>query len=451
MDFHTFKHTNKEFYSAEDIKKAHNEFFVGCRSLRKSIDKHNIPPREYLYMKDKKIYDETYRLAALYISKKYYEEKIVDYKKPDKKKERLEKRQIKDEDIEDEPEEIYLEDYEKFKDDDGKIMEIKMIGKKNIDDIYLKVYDIGKGFDLQRINDTIIEKTSDYEYDIHYKYFKDSNTTRKIMYLTYQGFVKLIFSNRSNYSIHLQSMIIKNLFTLKFGDDNSKQELIANMLHVNLQKVKDFFSKCCNKISCIYLFNLGTYDNLIDVFPNIKNHENKSSVYKFGFTNDIVRRCKEHELHYKKCDLQLNKYIMIKNEYLRESERDVKNFFVSNNYILNQNGYRELVVIPNNKINTVVEFYKNLYDKYGEKNVLNDNIKIKDLTNELDMKKSELENKENLIKLKEIEYYRSLDKIRDLENEIKIMKIEHEKKLLEKDNELLRIKLELCENKLNIK
>ena len=426
MDFHTFKHTNKEFYSAEDIKKAHNEFFVGCRSLRKSIDKHHIPPREYLYMKDKKIYDETYRLAALYISKVYYEEKIVDYKKPDKKKERLEKRQIKDEDIEDEPEEIYLEDHEKFKDDDGKIMEIKMIGKKNIDDIYLKVYDIGKGFKIDEVNYTIIHKNSDYEYDIHYKYFKrseppvNSNTLKKIMYLTYNGLIKLLYSNRSVNAIKFQKWATKILFSVQMGEVKDKAEVVSECMNTNIKTVLEVFKKNTTTIPCVYLFKLGKVKDVRETFELDEKYNDEDILYKYGMTCDISRRCKEHEKNYgkmKNVELELSRYCYIDVLYISEAETKLQHYFQALDVIVDN---KELVVINKKNEKWVDELYNDVCKQFMGRN-------------------TEL-----------------INKIKDLENQIKIMKkdyelLEKDIELKDKDNELLKIKLELCEYKLNDK
>lgn len=123
--------------------------------------------------------------------------------------------------------------------------------------------------------------------------------------------------------------------------------------------------------SCVYLFCLGKTKDLVDfAIPNDKI-SNTSSVYKFGLTNDINRREKEHKnkyekfsnvslslIHTKKCSILVN----------NENENKLFDMFRSNNYCFitslksanSKEKFNELVVIDNKDLNKVKKFYNDL-------------------------------------------------------------------------------------------
>ena len=69
------------------------------------------------------------------------------------------------------PDIIYLDDSEKFKDENGVCVEIETRGTRKVDSIYFKVKDVSISFKMDNLLTTIISSSSIYKEFKHYKYF----------------------------------------------------------------------------------------------------------------------------------------------------------------------------------------------------------------------------------------------------------------------------------------
>jgi chromosome segregation ATPase len=123
--------------------------------------------------------------------------------------------------------------------------------------------------------------------------------------------------------------------------------------------------------SCVYLFCLGKTKDLTDFMIPADKISDTTFVYKFGLTNDINRREKEHKnkyekytnvslslTHTKKCSILVN----------NENENKLFEMFRSNSYCFitslknssSKEKFNELVVISNKDLNKVKKFYNEL-------------------------------------------------------------------------------------------
>ena len=237
----TFIHNKVEYVLLDDIKTKdiNKAFFIGCKSVRKCVEKHNIPDDKVLYMKNDKIYTKNYKSADVYVEKKYAKDNIMNtdvFKKKkeeevnEKKKKKEEankeqvleknnsKKQYNDEDIEDEPSIVHLEDNEMFQNENGKPMDITVRGEKTKKGAYFNAYDIGKAFEYERIKSIVLNNGSDYVYGKEYIYFHSTDINyagrstggissglseqpvikKKVLYLTYMGVLKALFCARGD-------------------------------------------------------------------------------------------------------------------------------------------------------------------------------------------------------------------------------------------------------------
>ena len=111
---------------------------------------------------------------------------------------------ITDDKYETAPDIIHLDNNEKFKDDEGNILEIETVGERKVNNIYFKVKDVISGFNMDRLNDIIIDKNTTYNENIDYKFFylkKEINNKIKIkkkLFLTFHGMLRLINVSRNN-------------------------------------------------------------------------------------------------------------------------------------------------------------------------------------------------------------------------------------------------------------
>ena len=460
----------KQYYFAEDLVDKNKDYFVGCKTIRKCIIKHNIEPTHTLFAKFKdneyKIYTENYKPAGLFLSKEYVDENILNMNNYDKKKKEIKEIKTKEQEkkmeiqkketkklqierkeiktaITERPDLIELEDNEKFLDLNGNVIEVEICGERNAKNIFIRARDVAKGFEISKLNDKILDKTSDYEYDVHFKYFSDTGMSgvgmkiKKALYLTYKGLIKLLYCSRSKNADKFQDWATEKLFTLQMGEQEDKDKLAAECLGVNVKTVIDVFRTCATTIPCVYLFSLGTVKQLRKTF-NLSHENDDDIVYKFGMTNDLSRRTIEHSKSLGKLEnvnLELKTFVYIDVIHKSEAETDIKNFFQISNMIIKHDHYNEIVVINNSNFSFVKKQYDNISRSYGGRNK-----ELLDIINNL---KQELLKKDNELLKKDNDLLQKDNDLLKKDNEL-LMK---DKMLVEKDNEVLRMKLQLKESK----
>ena len=101
------------------------------------------------------------------------------------------------------PEILNLEDNEKFKDVNGNILNIEVRGERNHKKCYFRVKDVSLAFEMPNLNDVITHKHGAFIYNVHYNYFtiimatnNHKSNSKKELFLTYNGILKVLFSSR---------------------------------------------------------------------------------------------------------------------------------------------------------------------------------------------------------------------------------------------------------------
>ncbi len=421
---------NEIVYSADEIYNYDKNFFIGCSRLRLIIEKKKLKNDDYFFAYQKNdIWIKSsvnYPRAKLYLKEEYVVKNIP--KMMDVVKQELYK-------YEEAPEILELEDDEKFKDHNNKIIEIEVRGEREHDKCYFKVKDISNGFEMYSINDTILRDISKYELNIHYKFFIINNSdkngifkSKKCLYLTYNGILKVLFSSRTGNAESFQSWATKKLFIVQFGTIDQKEELASSLIGVNHQIIKDVFKTNCAKTPCVYLYLIGRASELLE-----GKYDENDLLCKFGCTDDLPRRCTEHNKTYKKefnSNIELICFSIIEAKYIFEAEINIKQYFKGN--IIDYENMKELIIINKENLSQIKQHYKMIQNNYiGRFEELNNKIQL------LEKEIIELNNK-ILIKDKDFE----LQKEKYL-NELKDKDI----KLKDKDIELLQCKLKYFESK----
>lgn len=449
--------SNKLYYNMKDLVVLSPEFFYGCKTKpRTIIQKKKIPNTEYVYANLKKnewnITTEECKKAQLLVSRewidKYFfptikKQKIEETNKtinePDindeqitENKDELETSVI-DEECENAPPELFLEDEEKFKDVNGNIIEIKTVGEKSKNKIFFKVKDVMNGFGLISLDKVLLDTRYSYKRNIHYKTFfiretlvkHELPTIKKYLFLTYKGILRVLFTSRTLNAEIFQDWAEEKLFTIQMGSKNEKQKLGTQLLKVDLKTFKAVFDSYSSTFPCIYLLSLGKVKDLRDTF-NISNEINDSStVYKYGFTEDLERRLREHTSDYgklKNVNVSLSIFHMVDVKYISKAENDIKHLFEVFGKNLNTNDTdisnkkrKELVVFNDKEYKQIAEHYKLIGLKYiGSTQYLQD--KVQELQNEI--------------------------KIINLNKELEIQKLTNEKEMFKVSNETLKKEIE---------
>lgn len=472
--------SSKLYYNMKDLNVISPEFFYGCKTKpRTIIQKKKIPTTEYVYANLKKsewsITTEECKKAQLLVTKdwadKYFFTTIkrnnnIEENKVEKEEIEINKEnEDRDDDIcENAPPKLFLRDDEKFKDINGNTIEIETVGEKHEEKIFFKVKDVMEGFDMNTLHSQLIDKKSGYKKNIDYRYFfnrvisrnDENDTIKKSLYLTYEGILRVLFVSRNENASVFRKWATNKLFTIQMGSKEEKQKLGTQLLKVDLKTFKAVFDSYASTFPCIYLLSLGKVKDLRDTFNISPEISDKMTVYKYGFTEDLERRLKEHNLDYgkmKNVNVNLSVFHMIDVKYISKAENDVRNLFeafgkklivnertntVENNETeSSQQKRKELVVFDEKEYKQITEHYKLIGLKYiGSTQYLQDKvqelqneIKILNLNRELDVQK--LVNENELLK-------------KDLEKSSELF--EAHKKIYELEKKTLELEIKLLQS-----
>jgi hypothetical protein len=405
---------NKIYYDAENVKKQDTAYFYGCSRTRNIVEKKKLQQQDYIYgtLKDNQwiVANPDYKKAKLLLTQKWIINNVPKLKgllertldvqnifrlSKEKSKEESSCTIIKKNNLDSKSEISYTEaspiiilnDEEKFKDINGNSIDIEVRGEREYNKCYFKVKDVSKGFNMMKLSDILTDKNTNYEKDLHYKFFICSNPNTigvhaiKTLFLTYNGMLKVLFSSRTGNAESFQNWATKRLFTIQMGTNEMKQTLCSKLLGVSTDAVKQVLKKSVISISCVYFFSLGTVKQLRNSFNISNNYDDDMIVIKYGRTDNLERRTTEHEKDYgniENVDLRLMKYAFIDDKYTSEAEVDLSNFFNYSKYKYDFPNRNELAIIPKDKINIVEKEYEKIRKIYAGnlKEIINEKEKL---------------------------------------------------------------------------
>ena len=466
----------KKYYNADELKNHYPKIFKGCKTGRTFVNKNCIVERDYIYAcKDNnyrwKKSDSTSRNTdKIFILVDWFEENYLN------ESDECDECNERDENIiEEAPEIIELSDSEKFLNNDGDIIKIEVRGKRKVNKCYFKVKDVAEGFDLPNLHTNIIKNKSGFENNEHYKYFylqiegdsvnspkHQKNETVgtitpkhqiKKLYLTYFGLLRVLFASHKKTTNKFINWATETLFTSHMGSLQQKSKLVANILGVPMEAVREVLSKTTNKISCNYLISIGRVKNLRKAFDISKKYDDDDYVYKYGMSDDLKRRIGEIKSMFKnisgiKVELVIFNYI--DPQFISEAETRVKN--IMNNYGLKlvHEEYTELAIIPKGKINFIKEQYDTIAKIYRG-NTLELTSQLKELELTFKLKElaltSQLKEKDYIIKEKDY-IIQSFNAQREIEK-LK-MQLQSSQHIVNKNmDDNLKTQLESCQHIVN--
>lgn len=246
------------------------------------------------------------------------------------------------------PDIINLQEHELFRDKNGISYNIEMIGQRHPKQCYFNIHHISEIFELPKLYDNIIDKNTSYYEQLHYIYFihkkahnlgkkvnkinnkkYENKKTKKLLYLTYIGLITVLFTSRTGRARDFQDWTINILFTYQFGTNEQRQQLSADILRINVKTLRSILDKSSSPIICIYLFKLGTCEDLRQTMNIPLSYDDNLIVCKYGYTNDLSRRANEHNDEYgKQYDalIELILYTPIDKTYIAEAETILKTY-----------------------------------------------------------------------------------------------------------------------------
>ncbi len=291
---------DKVYIDIKDIKSEYKGLFKGIRSYVKFLEKNNI--KDFIYgqiINGEAIVSDCYskKLGTILINK---EELIDMIKIGEEKKKKKEQVPLAPPLIED-------NDLVLFQDEEGNKYKVPTRGKRTKGGIFFEVNAIMKIFQMNSLNNDILQQKSRYQYSIDYMIFNDNHQHK--LYLTFIGLQKVISSSR-----------------------------IIN---------------CTHKYGYIYLIQMQM-DNEI--------------IYKFGKTWNLQQRTNTHISSFSRMgatNITLIKFIKIDIPQLSKAEIKVKRYLESIGCYLNSKYSNELCKFgDNDSYNQLLSFYDSLEQKY---------------------------------------------------------------------------------------
>ncbi|AAV50280.1 hypothetical protein [Acanthamoeba polyphaga mimivirus] len=430
-----------DYYFGNDIAQLNLPGLKKYTNGRRLVEDQGISNKHYMFVRHDgdswiKSSDKSCKFDKIIIKADYVEKHIFPKKmKPNKDDD--EEEDEDDEDDEDDEEEdneeedneeeneitiapgiIKLSKKEKMKDNSGNIIEIEVRGTRDHDNCYFRVSDVSVGFGMKKLHDTITKKGG-YEENNHYRYFYiDKNPTNsgkskkvkskkplpKKLFLTYLGLLKVLFVSRNKTVGNFLNWATETLFTAHLGTQDQKNELSSKLMGISANIVKEVFSTTSSTLPTIYLFSIGKVKDLRATLKIDKEYNDNDIVCKVGETIDLTRRINEHNATYGKlpgANLCLKWYNYIDPQHTSKAETELLMLLDKLGHKLDHPKYDELIIFPKDKKagKFIIDQFKNVSNKYiGHVKVLVD--KIKELENEI--KELKYQNEINELKYKNI-------------------------------------------------
>ena len=365
------------------------------------------------------------------------------------------------------PEILEIDEHEKFKDSNGRTLNITIRGERNHKNCYFRLKDISRSFEMPNLCKVIQNEKTSYELNVHYKIFVivygnnvsiEQNTEE--VYLTYKGLLKVLFASRSGNAESFQDWVTETLFTVQLGTEESKYELVKSMFGgASIHAIKEAFKTSSGKTPCVYLFVIGKANELLKTDKYSKD----TLLYKFGKTDDLPRRSGEHERDFKRMfkidHIELMLFSVIDPKYITDAENSLKKFFENN--IINYENKEELIVLNNVTYKSTTQHYKLIKNSYiGCYMEMQNKIdelerRLKNLQNEYDLSKEKLGN-ELIVKDKDFEIIKQHIQLLEEKHQYELSIKEKDKtiefnevimklKETEHQNEILLMKTQLLE------
>lgn len=423
---------NRNYYYCEDIYNVYPTFNPGNQAPNKVLKRHKLLKAHYTYAR---MVDGEWvhadgrskKVDRLFISRRWFDANFA--------------KNITNV-IPKAPPIIDLENHEKFYDNDDNPIEIEVRGEREVGKCFFKVEDVAIGFDLPDLHRTIINKNTSYNENEHYKYFivryffhSVEKKPIKKLFLTYNGILKVLYSSRGKNTGKFKTWACHTLFTAHLGLPEQKTRLANKLLSVNADSLINVLKSVPDPVSTIYFFILGSVETLRNKY-NIPNEvDGKKILGKYGRSEDLIRRTKEHKKKYG-TSIQILVFNIIDPTFVSKAENALDLFFKKDlvDITIKGNKETELVAVDESSIKMIKSQYSLVGTKYEGKVSKHAEI-IKDLTNQhLDM-------------IKDLNH---AHEIALMEKNQEIIAERHQKELLEKDNLLLKKENQLLSQKIEL-
>jgi hypothetical protein len=183
------------------------------------------------------------------------------------------------------------------------------------------------------------------------------------------------------------------------------------------------FDTSVSTISAVYLFTIGQVKTLRDSMNIDEKYDDENIVVKFGMTDDLRRRSKEHHKNFKKYggNTKLKYYAWIDETFQSNAETAIKKYFSGMKVLFSFGDMKELAIVTHDELKDLRQHYSHLFELYGGK--------LKNMNSHYEKELSNVKNKLSIEKEKH-----KCTKI-ELEKQLEITEKECAKRLFQLDKE----------------
>lgn len=291
---------DETYYDIKDVRDNYKLYCKGIRSNTGLIEKKKITNYVFGILENNKITITnklSKKFGSIYINKKELTELL----------------EITN--IQEAPPLITDSDLVFFKDEEGREYQIPMRGKRTKENIYFQVKAVAELFENKNLHNQIIDNRSSYILEKDYIYFDINwdipvNKQNKELYIMYSGLKKAIENSKSGIGYKFKIWIDDIVFNSLFGTKEAKINTLDKVLNVDADHLRSIMNKSAMNISCLYLIDINKNDN-------------DKKIYKYGYTENIYRRFKEHIKTYGD-DIKLDTFVLIPALDLSKAETEFK-------------------------------------------------------------------------------------------------------------------------------
>ena len=415
--------SGNDYYKCDELKLVDNVFFKGCsKTTRMVVTRHSLLPSDYVYglfVKSINGYKQVFAdsktgkiptKANIFITVNAYEQKrssviesksdsVINDSKSDSKSDSITMKPL--------PPIIKLTPEESLKSDDGTVLPIEVRGERTDENtVYFKAKDVEWSFQMPWLCNDLRKNfliNSDYnvfssqENPPHGEEISEEKNRVDYdqIYLTYEGMMRVLYASHSENAKRFRSWATHTLFVAQMGSREQRTELASGILGVTVSEVSRFLeTTSCTKIPCVYLISLGTVGSLRTSMNIPNSFSDDELVMKYGRTDNLTRRLKEHNIKYGKlngCTMSLIHHAYIDEEEMVEAEGKLRSYFdlkIDGDFQYEKS--REIIIASEKELPNIRVFYTTLQNNYSSKKdfVMKDiEAKIRDLENSVEKEK----------------------------------------------------------------
>lgn len=354
-----YRISNKNYYLHTELVDEFPHLKKGARSKAAFIKKHTLKDSQYVFARiDKEdiwqISDgKSKKCDKLFVRKKHADNNMISTKKKA---------------VDPKPDLLELADDEGFYDADGNKLDIEILRDWKHRELYFNLKDLGTVLQMPSLSKTVTHsRHNGYREGVHYERLEVSGETK--IYLNTFGLLRCTLLTMSKRAKILGNVIAEILFNNQFRHTSSRD---SGLFRVLVDFEHDDDESTAEKKSCIYLFKVGTVEDLRISMAIPEEYEDDDLVCKWGRTSNIDRRTKEHLAVYGEIpgsDFQLIHSSIIDYYDAIDAERDVSKMLGSKDLLFRTGSFKELAIVPRDIIEDVIDNYDTISQSYLSKYV----------------------------------------------------------------------------------